>query len=259
MLKRLCNGIARRLLRFGSGGRDPKIIFDDPAYLPIQDAVARREWVPGGAGETRPDKYLADIPLEEYPPHFRDLLNIVRRIGICGSVLVVGCGVGVSKKMFDAAGLSLNYVGIDITPELIQLANMHFGPSSRFHVMNGERLMFEENSFEAVIIEGTLQHADNYAAMVREAARVARDRLIIHRATIVHDTPTKHYERRLGDGRFVGETHINEEELFSILRSAGLAVDAIGFHKKRHVAGEVYVYFKTYTARKGHDGQNAKP
>jgi ubiquinone/menaquinone biosynthesis C-methylase UbiE len=105
-----------------------------------------------------------------------------RRVGLDGvrSVLDVGSGVGHWGRLL-AGVLSpdATLVGIDAEPRWVEEATAHAadaGLADRFsyRVASAEELPFEDESFDAVRAERTLQHVDDLAAAIGEMWRVAK-------------------------------------------------------------------------------------
>ncbi|MES0362051.1 MAG: class I SAM-dependent methyltransferase [Anaerolineales bacterium] len=90
-------------------------------------------------------------------------------------VLEIGCGVGIDLVRF-AKG-EAEVTGIDLANVSIELAQENFeqrGLMAELHVMNGEELMFEADSFDIVYAHGVLQYTANAPKMVDEIRRVLR-------------------------------------------------------------------------------------
>lgn len=90
-------------------------------------------------------------------------------------LLEVGCGIGIDLARF--AKLGAVVTGIDLAETSIDLARKNFdryGLRGDFRVMDGERLQFDEGSFDLVYAHGVLQYTHDAARMVREIHRVLR-------------------------------------------------------------------------------------
>ena len=73
-----------------------------------------------------------------------------------GSVLDVGCGVGVHRRLFSSA----RYLGIDVNPAYIDAAKAAYG-DDLFQVMDAGALQFAEATFDAVFTVATCHHLDD--------------------------------------------------------------------------------------------------
>jgi len=90
-------------------------------------------------------------------------------------ILEVGCGTGLFGYWLNRHGYK-DYVGVDIRPELIDIAKQHV--SLDYRVMDGRNLDFEDKSFDFVGIINTFFNNPerNYEAetFLDEAIRVSR-------------------------------------------------------------------------------------
>jgi len=90
-------------------------------------------------------------------------------------LLEVGCGVGIDLARFARGGAIVT--GVDLAEVAIDLARANFaqnGLPGSLHVMNGEDLSFEDDTFDVVYAHGVLQYTANAPKMVRELHRVLR-------------------------------------------------------------------------------------
>jgi SAM-dependent methyltransferase len=90
-------------------------------------------------------------------------------------LLEIGCGVGIDLLEFATHGGQVT--GIDISEQALALARDNFalhGVGGEFHVMNGEALEFDDNSFDAVYAHGVLQYTVDAGQMVAEIHRVLK-------------------------------------------------------------------------------------
>jgi SAM-dependent methyltransferase len=110
---------------------------------------------------------------------FEKLSYLEERIDFAGfagkRLLDVGCGLGNDTSRFARGGAVVT--GIDISPRAIQLATDNFaqrGLDGEFHVMDGERLEFPDESFDVVYCHTVLHFTPDPARMVREIHRVLK-------------------------------------------------------------------------------------
>ena len=86
-------------------------------------------------------------------------------------LLDIGCGSGYAAAMAAARGARVT--GIDITPELIEIARERV-PTGDFQVGTRDALPFDDAGFDAAVGFHAFQFAGDPARAVREAARVVK-------------------------------------------------------------------------------------
>jgi ubiquinone/menaquinone biosynthesis C-methylase UbiE len=91
-------------------------------------------------------------------------------------VLEIGCSIATDGLEFAKQGA--RYVGVDLTPEAIEMAKERFelfNLKGHFHRANAEdRLPFPDNSFDHIYSFGVIHHSPNTEAIVDEMYRVLR-------------------------------------------------------------------------------------
>ncbi len=90
-------------------------------------------------------------------------------------LLEVGCGVGIDLVRFAQADTEVT--GVDLAEVSIDLAKKNFehnGLAGDLRVMNGEALLFEDNSFDVVYAHGVLQYTADAERMIAELHRVLK-------------------------------------------------------------------------------------
>jgi SAM-dependent methyltransferase len=91
-------------------------------------------------------------------------------------VLEIGCGIATDGLEFAKNGA--RYVGVDLTPDAIEMAKERFqlfNVPGTFHVVNAENgLPFPNDSFDHVYSFGVIHHSPNTEAIVDEMYRVLR-------------------------------------------------------------------------------------
>lgn len=92
------------------------------------------------------------------------------------SVLDVGTGTGIFAEAFAAAGLTVT--GIDTNAALLAIA-AGYAPSAQFRQAPAEQIPFPDGSFDLVFLGHVLHETDDPLAALREARRVARQRVAI--------------------------------------------------------------------------------
>ena len=91
------------------------------------------------------------------------------------AVLDVGCGGGLLAEEFARAGFQVT--GVDPSPESIETAKSHAAESGltiAYETGVGERLRFEEASFDHVVCCDVLEHVDDAGRVLGEIARVLK-------------------------------------------------------------------------------------
>ena len=90
------------------------------------------------------------------------------------AVLDVGCGTGAVLALLHEKYPDRRYVGLDLTPEMIEVARTKVAPGMEFVVGDAENLPFDEASFDAVLCSHSFHHYPNPAAFLAGALRVLR-------------------------------------------------------------------------------------
>jgi ubiquinone/menaquinone biosynthesis C-methylase UbiE len=92
------------------------------------------------------------------------------------SVLDIGTGTGVFAEAFSKRGFEVT--GIDTNTELLAVARSYV-PHSRFQIAPAEEIPFEASFFDLVFLGHVLHETDNPITALREARRVARNRVAV--------------------------------------------------------------------------------
>ena len=115
--------------------------------------------------------------LDQY--HFEKLHHLLTLVDFNAyrgrQVLEVGCGAAVDLARFAKGGAIAT--GIDLAGSAIDLAKANFalqGLSGEFHVGNGERMPFPDNTFDFVYAHGVVQYTAHPQALVDECRRVLK-------------------------------------------------------------------------------------
>jgi SAM-dependent methyltransferase len=115
--------------------------------------------------------------LDQY--HFEKLHHLLRLVNFDGyagrQVLEVGCGAGVDLARFARGGAVVT--GIDVAQSAIDLARANFaqqGLAGEFHVADGERQPFPDNTFDLVYAHGVVQYTADPQRLVDECRRVLK-------------------------------------------------------------------------------------
>jgi len=88
-------------------------------------------------------------------------------------VLDLGCGQGFFSHALSAKGAYVT--GVDVSPELINIAKVRAGHNEEFHVAPSDMLhAWKDSTFDAVSIILALQNIERMAQTLREASRVTK-------------------------------------------------------------------------------------
>jgi SAM-dependent methyltransferase len=124
-------------------------------------------------------------------------------------LLDVGCGT--AARWFPWLEKGLDLTGLDPSPYMLDMAGEKIRHRGEFYRGFGEDLPFEDNAFHYVTLITSLEYVDDPEKVLREAARVAKDKIFIG---ILNRHAAKCLQRRI-KGMFV-ETVCNRARFFSI-------------------------------------------
>ena len=132
-------------------------------------------------------------------------------------VLDLGCGTGM--LLSELARRSGFVVGIDSSPEMLELARKRRG-SAALVLTDADHLPFVDRSFDAVVSVTLLQNMPNPAATVREVARVTKPRGIVIMTTLKHKHSLGELERWIRAAGFkpLSSGEVGKEDVFCIAR-----------------------------------------
>lgn len=150
-------------------------------------------------------------------------------------VLDYGCGNG-EESLFAARHGAREVIGIDISPVAVENSTKRAAAEGldgtvRFHVTDGEKLDFPDNSFNLAMEYGVLHHVDLDAAM-RELARVLKpEGKMICTETLGHNLAIRLYRKMTPQLRTEWETeHILKRRDFLTIRKYFGQIDIRFFH-----------------------------
>lgn len=92
-------------------------------------------------------------------------------------VLDVGCGTGIFLEWLSGEGHQLT--GIDPSPTMLNLARQRLPGRVALDEGYAERLPYEDNAFDTVVLVGTLEFVNDPTEALAEAFRVARSQLLL--------------------------------------------------------------------------------
>ena len=93
------------------------------------------------------------------------------------TLLDIGCGTGESLRPFLDAGLLVT--GLDPSPYMLDITTKNLGNRVELYRGFAEDLPFEDNSFNYACIVTTLEFTENPKKVLKEACRVAKDKIFI--------------------------------------------------------------------------------
>lgn len=137
------------------------------------------------------DRHIHDLEISTHEPgtpeffadldqyHFEKLHHLPRLIDFDAyrgkRVLDVGCGAGTDLVRFAKAGALVT--GVDISASAIELARANFtqqGLNADLRVADGERMPFDEGTFDFVFAHGVVQYTPDGRALIEECRRVLK-------------------------------------------------------------------------------------
>jgi len=91
-------------------------------------------------------------------------------------LLEIGCGTGRYVRYFTELGLDVT--GIEPVPELLKIARLKEDiPEEKLLAAFAEKLPFADKSFDKVLFINTFEYVEDKVQALREAARVAREKV----------------------------------------------------------------------------------
>lgn len=135
-------------------------------------------------------------------------------------VLEVGCASGYYAEVIEyLTGKRVRYVGVDYSWPLARLAG-ELHPRKAFCLADGAALPFVDRAFDVAVSSCVLLHVADYPGHLREAARVARERVVLHRTPLRRAGATRIMKKRAYGVETV-EFVFNEQELLDLLAREG--------------------------------------
>lgn len=106
---------------------------------------------------------------DDYPPILEELKKVDFE-----NLLDVGCGTGPMIELLTQEYPDKHYIGLDLTPKMIETANAKRLPNTTFMVGDSENLPFEDESFDVVICANSFHHYPNPQRFFDGVRRVLR-------------------------------------------------------------------------------------
>jgi SAM-dependent methyltransferase len=170
-------------------------------------------------------RLIADMKRGEPRLDFKVAAEAVAATGLAKpSLIEIGCGSGYYSEVF-ATLLpgGVTYTGIDYSQAMIARARAQY-PAVQFEVADATKLPYPDSRFDIAFNGVSLMHIVNYAAAIREAARVAARYCILHTVPVFDDHRTT-YLRKYAYGAPVVEIVFGRAELMSLCEQASLHLE----------------------------------
>jgi len=174
------------------------------------------------------DKQWRETEFINYRKDIRD--KIVQLLPPNEAMLDVGCG---NSVLYDHLPQELkpNYVGVDFTPEFIELCKKRH-PDGDWRVEDARNLSFPDNSFYLVNSTTLLQHIPEWKKAARELVRVSK-------RYVVSTCRTHPEETRVVSAEPVLRRRFNPEDIINFYRQYGTVTHqpADGIFDTRQIMG----------------------
>lgn len=174
-----------------------------------------KHWVAGGA--------VAPFDV------FRTLLSAVgvtAKQGRGKSLLEVGCGVGHYASVLWHFAPKMSYTGVDFSAEMVRTVRTHYSSPMVAIQAAAEELPFPNESYDVVVLGSVIGCCNDWQAAVREAFRVSRKFVMVHRAAL-HENPEwppiQNSVKTAYDVE-MAERIIHRRELMNVLRACNSGV-----------------------------------
>jgi len=112
------------------------------------------------------------------------------------TLLDAGCSSGFYNDFFVTAGLDIVYQGCDFAPKFIKLAQ-ELHPLLKFKVCSLTNLEYETNSFDVVLVSGSLHYVTDYELAFKEISRVSLKFVLLHRLPMfIYKRKTQYFSKK---------------------------------------------------------------
>ena len=141
------------------------------------------------------------------------------------TVLDIGCGTGALMMMIHEGKKDAKLFGIDISEEMIKVAQAKLGDAADLTVSDSEKLPFKSGSFDLVLCTFSFHHHPNPTIVFKEMQRVLSPQGRIMMADPLGPTPVMLLMNMLIPFMNDGTVHYySKKEMFRLAESAGLTV-----------------------------------
>ena len=132
------------------------------------------------------------------------------------SLLDVPCGPGVEYEGFQRDQVSVRYIGMDASDVMLTVCRRRF-PGMDMRKGDITHIPLPDQAVDVVLCRHILEHLEDYRPAIREAVRVARQKVFL----VLFRIPT--HEERSALGRGAWDNRVNGRELTAFLESFGLS------------------------------------
>jgi len=139
------------------------------------------------------DEQLKQLKAGYVPQVFQSFLRCLKEVSLESfSILDAACASGYYSEVLKRAETrDIVYHGSDYSEPMIELASkLH--PDSAFTVEDITALSFSAAAFDVVLLAGVLEHVGRYKTAIKEACRVAREYVLIHRLPLTLESKHRH-------------------------------------------------------------------
>lgn len=171
------------------------------------------------------ERQLEELRTGATPRVFQVAVEAVTGVGIPVSMLDVGCSTGYYAAVFrELCGDRVTaYLGLDYSGPMVVYGKRRH-PFASFVAGDATSLPFQPQSWDVVLLGGVLLHLSDPDQALREAARVARRAVVVHRQPVFRQRPTGHF-RKLAYGQTMMEVIFREQDLLDRVHQSGLSVE----------------------------------
>ncbi len=178
------------------------------------------------------DSAAAYIAFQDAGDRNRTLLLDPVMLDLCGDVrgqrmLDIGCGEGRFCRMLAERGASV--IGIDVTAEMAQTARARGSAHDAYTLASADKLPFADATFDLAVSYVTLVDIVEYAAAIREAARVLRPggRVVVANLNFV--TASQGWQRDADGNRLYHRIDRYADEFPQVLEWSGMRI--VNWHR----------------------------
>ena len=98
-------------------------------------------------------------------------IKMLEKLKPGGKILDVGCGGGF---FLNELASSWHKTGVDIDPNATRYARTMLGKKAKIYCNEFKKIKFPKNTFDTIVIRGTVEHVPNPRSLLKEAIRVLK-------------------------------------------------------------------------------------